>query len=293
MHVATLGVEHRFSEGLILRNRTLFGDYDKFYQNIFPNSAANGGATVTLSAYNDATERQNLFSQTDLIWENRIGGVDQTLLVGFEIGQQKSRQHRQNGFFQPSNSLSLVVPLADPTIDANIIFRPLNANGSATNFTRGKAHIAAIYLQDQIELSPMFEIVAGLRFDRFELDITNLNNGAEFGRTDNLWSPRLGLVFKPLDNLSVYASYSRSYLPQSGDQFGSLDLTTEALKAGTVRQLRDRCQVGAAGRPIGDCRHLPARSHQYPVPNQPRRVRPERRTAEQGHRTGPGAEHQR
>ena len=69
----------------------------------------------------------------------------------------------------------------------------------------------------------MFEIVAGLRFDRFELDITNLNNGGEFGRTDNLWSPRLGLIFKPMPNLSLYASYSRSYLPQSGDQFSGLD----------------------------------------------------------------------
>ena len=59
----------------------------------------------------------------------------------------------------------------------------------------------------------------------------------EFGRTDNLWSPRLGLVFKPLENLSLYASYSRSYLPQSGDQFGGLDLTTEAAEAGAVRQL--------------------------------------------------------
>ncbi len=246
VHVATFGIEHRFAEGLTLRNRTLFGDYDKFYQNTFPNSAANGGGTVTLSAYNDSTERQNLFSQTDLVWENRLAGVDQILLIGFEVGQQKSKQRRQNGFFQPADSTSLVVPLSDPTIDADIIFRPLNANGSATNFTRGKAHVAAVYIQDQIKLSPMFEIVAGLRFDRFELDITNLNNGAEFGRTDNLWSPRLGLVFKPLENLSIYASYSRSYLPQSGDQFGSLDLTTEALKP----ERFDNYEIGAKWEPI-------------------------------------------
>ena len=64
---AKFGIEHRFAEGLTLRNRTLFGDYDKFYQNVFPNRAANGAGTVALSAYNDATERQNLFTQTDLI----------------------------------------------------------------------------------------------------------------------------------------------------------------------------------------------------------------------------------
>ena len=145
------------------------------------------------------------FSQTDLIWEKRVGGIDQTLLLGFEVGQQKSRQRRQNGFFQPSDSTSLVVPLGDPTIDADIIFRPLNANGTAANRTRSKANIAAVYVQDQIRLSPMFEIVAGLRYDRFELDVTNLNNGAEFSRNDDLWSPRLGLIFGALIGLGYFA----------------------------------------------------------------------------------------
>lgn len=246
VHLATLAVEHQLSDGLTLRNRTLFGDYDKFYQNIFPNSAANGGGTVTLSAYNETTKRQNLFSQTDLIWEGQLGGIDQTLLVGFELGRQKSNQRRRNGFFQPADSTSFVVSLDDPTIDAAIIFRPLNANGTASNFTRSKANVAAIYIQDQIRISPMFEIVAGLRFDRFELDVTNLNNNAQFGRTDELWSPRLGLIFKPRENLSIYASYSRSYLPQSGDQFGSLELSTEALKP----ERFDNYELGAKWEPV-------------------------------------------
>ena len=230
VNIGTAAIQHELGESLTLRNRTLVGDYDKFYQNIYPNGAVTAAGTVALAAYYDSTERRNLFNQTDLIWENRFGGIDQTLLFGFEVGRQKSRQRRVNGFFQPSNSLSLVVPFDSPTVDAEVIFRPLNANGSATNFVRGKANIAALYVQDQIRLSPMFEIVAGLRFDRFELDITNLNNGAKFERTDDLWSPRLGLIFKPRDNLSVYASYSRSFLPQSGDQFSGLDLTSEALK---------------------------------------------------------------
>ena len=92
----------------------------------------------------------------------------------------------------------------------------------------------------------MFEIVAGLRFDRFELDITNLNNGEEFGRTDNLWSPRLGLIFKPMPNLSLYASYSRSYLPQSGDQFSGLALNTETLKP----ERFDNYELGAKWEPV-------------------------------------------
>jgi catecholate siderophore receptor len=55
-------------------------------------------------------------------------------------------------------------------------------------------------------------------------------SGAGLRRADDLWSPRLGLVYKPTEPLSFYASYSRSYLPQSGDQFSGLDINTSALK---------------------------------------------------------------
>lgn len=61
-----------------------------------------------------------------------------------------------------------------------------------------------------------------------------------------MWSPRLGLVFKPLSNLSLYASYSRSYLPQSGDQFSGLTMTTDALKP----ERFDNYEIGAKWEPI-------------------------------------------
>jgi catecholate siderophore receptor len=62
-----------------------------------------------------------------------------------------------------------------------------------------------------------------------------------FSRTDNLWSPRLGLVFKPVGNASLYASYSRSYLPQSGDQFLALDASLAALEP----ERFDNYEIGA------------------------------------------------
>ena len=49
VHVATIAVEHHFGERLTLRNRTQYGDYDKFYQNVFPNGAVNGDATRSRS----------------------------------------------------------------------------------------------------------------------------------------------------------------------------------------------------------------------------------------------------
>jgi catecholate siderophore receptor len=223
VNIATLAIEHRFTEGLTLKNRTMFGDYGKFYQNIFANSNAASG-TVALGAYNSRNDRQNLFSQTDLVWDNKLAGIDQTLLVGFEVGREKSRNKRLTGRFVGANS----VTLGDPTRDADVVFEP--AASDANN--RVRADVAAAYAQEQIRPAQWLEIVAGLRFDSLKIDVDDRRavGGGRFARRDHLWSPRLGLVLKPTDRLSIYASYSRSYLPQSGDQFSSLTGVTEDLK---------------------------------------------------------------
>jgi catecholate siderophore receptor len=245
VHVGTIAVEHKFSDSLTLRNRTLLGRYDKFYQNVFPSAlaapqAGETGDQVALGAYNSRNDRTNLFNQLDLIWEGRIGGIDQTLLLGFEVGRQKSRNLRLSGTFAGGDNR---FPLADPTIDADVTFAP--APSDADNRTR--ATVAALYIQDQIRISPMLEIVAGLRFDRFKLAFDDLRPGrVDFSRTDETISPRLGLIAKPMTNLSLYANYSRSFLPQSGDQFGGLDVNTDALKP----ERFDNYEVGAKWEPL-------------------------------------------
>jgi len=248
VNIGTFAVEHAFSDALTLRNRTQYADYDKAYQNIFPGDLNEAAGTVSLSAYRDTTRRQNLITQTDLVWRGRTGGLGHTLLLGFELGRQDTTNRRLNGFFQPADTASVNVTVASPTIDADIVFRPVNTNAARTpaNWNETEASVAAAYVQDQIRISDSFEILAGLRFDRFALDATNLNNGQRFNRTDDLVSPRLGLIARPLPELTLYASYGRSFLPSAGDQFTSLDLTGEGLKP----ERFDNYEIGAKWEPV-------------------------------------------
>ena len=129
-------------------------------QNVFPSSAVLPATAtlpegVTIGAYNSRNDRRNLFSQTDLVWESRLGGVDQTLLFGFEAGRQKSRNHRQSGTITglPGNR----APLADPTVDVDVTF----ASSASDANNRTRANILAFYVQDQIRPTDWLEIVAG------------------------------------------------------------------------------------------------------------------------------------
>jgi catecholate siderophore receptor len=251
-NVGRFGIEHELADGLTITNRTLFGHFNKFYQNIFagsavlPADASNGlPERVLLGAYNNHTERTNLFSQTDLVWNNRLAGFDHTLLVGFEVGRQMSRNQRMTGALSGAGLLSDgSIALSDPTVDLDAIWAPSTTDSN----NRTKATIGAIYLQDQIRPTAWLEIVAGLRFDSFKLKVDDLRPAvnASFSRRDELWSPRLGFIVKPGDRLSIYTSYSRSYLPQSGDQFSGLDINTSTLRP----ERFDNYEIGAKWEPI-------------------------------------------
>ena len=210
---------------LNIRNRTLFGDYDRLYQNYVPGAVNAAKTLVTLTAYNNATRRRNLFNQTDLTYAASTGEIRHTLVAGMELGRQRTNNLRNSGFFN-NTATSVQVPYDNPTISIPVTFRP-NAT-DANNHLR--LNLAATYVQDQIEVSRNVQVIAGVRYDNFNLKYLNNRNGDDLRRVDNLVSPRLGVVLKPVTELSLYGNYSVSYLPSAGDQFASLTTVTQQLK---------------------------------------------------------------
>ncbi len=217
-------IDHAFNDNVSIRNRTLYADYDKFYQNIFaggPVDATTGN--VNISAYNNEQLRENFFNQTDLTFSFDTGGIRHGFLAGIELGEQTTDNFRNTGFFNDTD-LVFVAPASDPTISVPVTFR----QGATDADNHGRATIAAVYVQDQIELSPKFEAVLGLRFDQFDMDFTNNRTGDNFRTSDDLLSPRAGLIYKPVEVMSLYASYSMTYIPRAGAQLASLNPTNEA-----------------------------------------------------------------
>ena len=227
VHSTFAAIEHRFSDRAIFRNRVSYGDYDKFYQNIFPGTVNTLGTAVSISGYNNATQRQNLFNQADLTLQQRTGRLDHTVLAGIELGRQETANFRSTAFFPALgvNVTSFNVPVTDPTTSMPAEFRQ-----SATDAdNHGVATVAAFYAQDQVTLSQHVQAVVGLRYDDFNVDFHNDRTNADFESHDGKVSPRLGLIYKPLAPVSIYGSYSLSFQPRAGEQLSSLSLTNQAL----------------------------------------------------------------
>lgn len=227
VNAVNASVEHDFGRGVLLRSHTQVSHYDKFYQNVFPGAVNATGTTVSISGYNNGGARTNVFNQTDVLWTQRAAGVTHRLVAGVEAGRQGSDNLRTTAFFSSISptTTTLNLPVSAPTTSLRATFQP---NGTDAN-NEGVAMVAAGYVQDQVRVGRYVEAVAGLRFDRFEVDFLNNRTATRFRSDDNLLSPRLGLVIKPVEPVSLYSSYSLSYQPRAGEQLSSLSLTNQAL----------------------------------------------------------------
>jgi len=224
VHIARTRLEHDFSEAWSLNASLLYADYDKFYSNIVPGGGTTA-TTVTLSGYESGTDRQNLIGQVNLVGQFDTGSLGHTLLLGAEVGSQDTDAVRNRALFNNGADTSVTVALADTITVPAFTLAPQRASMSELS-------TLSFYAQEQLDIG-MLQLVAGVRFDRFDLESTDLISGFDGARVDERWSPRFGAILKPQDNLSIYASYAESFLPQSGNQFtvlsqqsGSLDPET-------------------------------------------------------------------
>ncbi len=231
-HIARARVSHELADGLTFDVTGQFASYDKYYANVLPASA--NASTVSLSGYDTASGRSNWIGQANLVWKGRTGPIGHTLLAGIEASTQTSTALRRNVLFAGSGggtTTTTTVALAP------VLTLPALSWSAPASSSRSTVDSRSIYVQDQVELAPWLQVIAGLRHDHFAIDAINRLNSAVTGRGDSKWSPRFGLVVKPQANLSLYASYARSFLPQSGDQFSTLDPSYQSLEPEAFRNL--------------------------------------------------------
>ena len=241
-HIFLASLQHRFSDTAKATVTAFYGDYDKFYQNFYAASydEASSPDIVTLDGYVDTTQRENLILSANLIKEASFAMMSHRFLLGAEYVDTSSDQDRWNTHWSETSS----------DRETFIVTRPIdivggvgiNALGAQTvndftvdlnDDTRVNIEVASLYLQDEMAITNYLDVVLGARFDQFEIDVFNVPANDSRSKRDEQVSPRLGLVLKPMENMSLYASYSESFLPRSGEQFANINGSKGELDADT------------------------------------------------------------
>mgnify|MGYP001291326206 FL=1 len=204
--------------------------FDKVYQNLYANGYSQSDNEVQLKGYLDPTGRDSLIASYSLIKD--FG--NHTLLVGAEYVDQENTNHRYR-----SNFVGDAFSSAQETAWFDITRSGVFDSGSAAaggakaqtsveftsqlkTKTETEIEVNSIYFQDQWDVTDNLIVTLGGRYDDFDITLVDVKGGATRTATIEEFGPRGGIVFKPNSNSSLYASYSESFLPRSGEQFKSM-----------------------------------------------------------------------
>ena len=259
-NVLRASIQHSFSDQLKGNVSAFYGDYEKTYQNYFASDfvtaseSTSGFDQIEIDGYVDNTERETFNLSANLVGEYEIGSTRHTFVAGAEYIDTSSDQDRFNTLWDVNGDDQLIVDVVDGQFNLrNGVITDVNGGVIATNTGFGingfgdgfgadfntpgtdindrtfvDVETLSFYLQDDIAITEKFHVILGARFDRFDINVNNVDPGAGSNaglrsREDNEVSPRAGLIYKPRENISAYFSYSESFLPRSGEQFANIN----------------------------------------------------------------------
>ena len=183
-------------------------DFDHYFAGTY--RAATGKITPNYAW--QQTSNTTLSNTLDLTGKFSTGGIKHDLLVGLEASEEK----RAPRIGQPGSTFAYdpFQPIAWPS-------RPVQGAPNQDNYHQGKGH--ALYMQDLVSLTEQWKLLLGMRYDSYEFQSTNRIANLTRKTDGNGVSPRVGLIWQPVRDHSIYASWSKSYSPYGGRGTLSVD----------------------------------------------------------------------
>ncbi|EPC3541316.1 MULTISPECIES: TonB-dependent receptor [Aeromonas] len=190
-----------------LRQQLGYTSLDSQFDNTYVTSVK--GDQVTRSRWQQDLKANSLISNTEAEGQLQTGPVEHRLLVGFEQNwQERTPKLYQNATAIPAGNL--YDPGSLPTYDG-----AMKLSSDANHKVRGYG----LYVQDQLSLGD-WHLLAGLRRDDFTVTSRRNDLNKEETVSVSSLSPRLGLVWNPIEEHAFYASYSKTFTPVGGELIG-------------------------------------------------------------------------
>ncbi|WP_417614279.1 TonB-dependent receptor [Oceanisphaera sp.] len=207
----TLKLEHELSDTTRIENQTRYSRVDRDTTISASHVNTEGLAPGRYKPSGPQAYRRD--AQTDL-WVNQLGlstefntgSFEHDLLVGGEISRE-----------------TYDLTKGSYGIDKDSVFDLYNPPGTwtgATNYadsggTDAELDTKALYVFDTIGLAPKWDLSLGLRHDWISGETSDKINGETISTSDQMFSGRAGIVYKPADNGRVYLAYGTSFNPSA------------------------------------------------------------------------------
>lgn len=193
--------EHDVADWLTIRQNSHFDWGDAHRLSADPTSLRADNVTLNRRATDQYDTTHSTDLRLDAIAKFNTGTAEHTFLLGGEYAHGKRHLDLDQATLAPIN-------IDDPDYGAEPgVFTP------RTDRTKIVDNYA-LYAQEQIAFTEQIKVVGGLRADFF--DMTDTTNGVESAAKGTHVTPRVGLIYQPVQPISLYVSYATSFVPQAG-----------------------------------------------------------------------------
>jgi iron complex outermembrane recepter protein len=196
--------KHEFSDNWSFQHNLQYLNYKPLrYGPLFDSFDEETGELSRL-AYSADGSYNRFFTDAKFTGDFYTGKVKHKLYAGLEYRYNSERPGFQFSDLYPSINVFDPVYIGKPFARKTEFFR--DDRESRISF----------YIQDQVDLFSNLKLLAGFRYDYADQDRTQGDVGApreKFKQEDDEISPRIGLIYQPASNVSLYASYTTSFLP--------------------------------------------------------------------------------
>lgn len=247
----TVRVEHDISPDLKLQNTTRYGKTKENYlltgfmtsaPNILTPNPADPSTWVLAGRSSQMKDQTNeiIANLTNLNAKFTTGSIKHSLATGLELSSEKQTSYGYAGLGTVPNT-SLYNP--NPYL-VRTGYNPVR-NGTDSE---GRTNTASVYVFDTLEFSPKWQINGGVRVDhydtKYESSTLNVKN-ATLDTSGNLVNWKLGALYKPTEDSSLYAAYATSKQPPGGSTFALSSAANNANNVNYDPQETKTAEIGA------------------------------------------------
>lgn len=200
--LVTLKFEKDFNDGLSLRNQFRYANSSRDSMATPPRFASIDSTVINREMRSWITEDKVWDNQTDFVARFSTGKIEHALVTGVNFTRENNTRVTRTAGNSPTTLLN---PNPDDVFTGVITVSPIVGDITANS--------QALYIFDTAKLGSKWEMNGGLRWDRFDAEGIVTQTGAPVSRVDRMLSGRAGVVFKPMSQGAIYASYGTSLNP--------------------------------------------------------------------------------
>jgi iron complex outermembrane receptor protein len=201
-------LEHRFNEQWKLRNGFRFTQQNALLETAFPFAIDESTGTVTRFWAAQPQEGESYSLQTSTEGKFATGKIDHEVLFGLDLNLTEDNF---NDLIRLDQETPLELDLFNPVYGTSP--RPDFDTLPLFSDRETETRRLGIFAQDRVSFTDNFFLLGGLRYDTVKQIVTDNLEQTEVSNTDDALIPRVGVVYKPLKPVSLYASYSQSFAP--------------------------------------------------------------------------------